>query len=425
MQVKAQSLYFPPLTGSTWDTVSPQSLNWCIGYIDTLYNYLQAENTRAFIVLKDGKIVLEKYFGNHTRDSLWYWASAGKTLTAFLVGKAQEENKLKILDTTSKYLGIGWTSLTTQQEEKITIRHQLSMTTGLDDNVPDVDCTQDTCLQYLAEPGTRWAYHNAPYTLLEDVVSAATGTDYNVYTTQKLKSLTGMTGFWFRTGPYNNVYYSNARSMARFGLLMQNKGKWNTTVVLSDTQYLNQMINTSQNINLSYGYLWWLNGKPSFMLPGVQLTFPGSWAPNAPADMHAALGKNGQVINVSPSKGLVVVRMGDATNGSGGAVSIELSDEIWKRLNLIMCNTTSVNESKVMQSKIEVYPNPAEGMVYIKGSENSKIVISDISGRTIKAMMNTRNLSAFPIDISDLSAGTYFVSVQSDEFKTVGKLVVK
>jgi len=43
------------------------------------------------IEVKDGKIVLEKYFGTFTKDSLWYWASAGKTLTAFLVGKAQDE----------------------------------------------------------------------------------------------------------------------------------------------------------------------------------------------------------------------------------------------------------------------------------------------------------------------------------------------
>ena len=76
---KAQSLYFPPLTGNAWDTVSPSSLGWCVNNIDTLYNFLQQENTKGFLVLKDGKIVLEKYFGTFTQDSLWYWASAGKT----------------------------------------------------------------------------------------------------------------------------------------------------------------------------------------------------------------------------------------------------------------------------------------------------------------------------------------------------------
>lgn len=57
---------------------------------------LEAENTKAFILLKDGKIALEKYFGSHTRATPWYWASAGKTLTAFMVGIAVEESDLSI-----------------------------------------------------------------------------------------------------------------------------------------------------------------------------------------------------------------------------------------------------------------------------------------------------------------------------------------
>ena len=96
---KAQALYFPPINGSeTWDTLSPAALGWCTNKIDSLYNYLQQENTKGFMVLKDGKIVLEKYFGTFTKDSAWYWASAGKTLTSFLIGQAQEEGFLKITD---------------------------------------------------------------------------------------------------------------------------------------------------------------------------------------------------------------------------------------------------------------------------------------------------------------------------------------
>ena len=75
---QAQNLYFPPLTGNAWDTISPVSLGWCPDKIDSLTDYLENKNTKAFILLKDGKIVIEKYFGTFTADSLWYWASAGK-----------------------------------------------------------------------------------------------------------------------------------------------------------------------------------------------------------------------------------------------------------------------------------------------------------------------------------------------------------
>ncbi|MEY3437949.1 MAG: hypothetical protein RL265_534 [Bacteroidota bacterium] len=195
---KSQTSYFPPNTGDTWDTIHPASLNWCEERIDSLYTFLAAQNSKGFILLKDGKIVLEQYFNGHSATSPWYWASAGKTLTSFLVGIAQQENYLSISDTTSMYLGTGWTNCTPEQEEKITIWNQLTMTSGLDDGVPDHYCTLDTCLNYLANPGTRWAYHNGPYTLLDNVIESAVGMTLNQYATQKLKNPTGMTGSFFQ-----------------------------------------------------------------------------------------------------------------------------------------------------------------------------------------------------------------------------------
>ncbi|MFT3681338.1 MAG: serine hydrolase domain-containing protein [Ferruginibacter sp.] len=335
----SQTLYFPPLTGNTWDTLSSSSLGWCTDRVDSLYKYLQQQNSKAFIVLKDGKIVLEKYFGSFTQDSLWYWASAGKTITSFLIGKAQEQGYLSISDRSSKFLGEGWTSCTRQQEDSISIRHQLTMSTGLDDAVPDNHCTLPSCLLYAATAGSRWAYHNAPYTLLEKVIEQATAQNINVYTQSALKTRTGITGLWATVG-YDNVYYSKARNMARFGLFMQNKCIWNNDTLLHDSVYIHDMLNTSQQLNYAYGYLWWLNAKGSYMVPSSQLIIPGSYAPAAPADMYAAIGKNGQIISIVPSQGLVVVRMGEE---SGSEVPFLLCDNIWQRLNYVMCSSTVRN----------------------------------------------------------------------------------
>ena len=104
--------------------------------------------------------------------------------------------------------------------------------------------------------------------------------------------------------------------MARFGLLLLNKGVWNQNNILNDSTYFKEMTATSQNINKSYGYLTWLNGKGSFMLPQSQFVFTGNIIPNAPADLYAALGKNDQKIYVVPSQNLVVIRMGDADRKS-------------------------------------------------------------------------------------------------------------
>jgi len=297
--VQAQPLYFPPITGTTWDTISPTALGWNTEQIDTLYDFLMKTNTKAFIVLKDGRIAIERYFGNFARDSLWYWASAGKSLIAFLIGIAQQEGKLAILKPTKEYLGEGWTSCSPEMESRITIWHQLTMTSGFDDKVSDPYCTLPSCLQCIANPGTRWAYHNAPYTLLHKVLENATGQSVNIYLAQKLRLKTGISGVWLQDG-YNQLFVSTARSMARFGLLILNKGVWQNDTIMKDTSYFHQMINSSQTLNPAYGYLWWLNGKESFMLPGMQFVFHGWLAPDAPQDMIAALGKNGQILSIAP-----------------------------------------------------------------------------------------------------------------------------
>ena len=310
-----------------------------MGEVDELLTYLESNGTRAFIILKDGKIVFEEYFGNNILgnapfdvNSPWYWASAGKTLTATLVGIAQQEGDLSISSPTSDYLGQGWTSLTPAQERQILVGNQLTMTTGLDYTL-ELDCTTPECLRYKATPSSQWYYHNAPYTLLEKVVENATGIDYNTYTDQKIESIIGMNGQWLPQG-FNNVYWSTARDMARFGLLILNKGTWMDTPILEDQRYFTQMTNSSQNLNLSYGYLWWLNGKSSIIPPSVSLPFNVSLSEAAPTDLIAGMGKNGQFVEVIPSQNLVVVRMGEAPDD--GQVPLIFHNEMWVRINRIL-----------------------------------------------------------------------------------------
>ena len=97
------------------------------------------------------------------------------------------------------------------------------MTSGLDD--VRADDTSASSLVYKADAGTRWAYHNAPYTLLEKVVENVTNQDYNTYFNSVLQDKIGMTRYWQWSGVLH-LYLSTARSAARFGLLMQNQGNW-------------------------------------------------------------------------------------------------------------------------------------------------------------------------------------------------------
>ncbi|MEM8524778.1 MAG: serine hydrolase [Bacteroidota bacterium] len=324
---QAQNLYFPPTNSNIWETTSATSLGYCPEGIDSLYQFLEDEQTFSFLLLKDGKIVLERYFGTYTADSINVWYSAGKSFTALLTGIAQDEGFLDIEDKTSDYLGRGWTSLSRSKEDLIKVRNQLSMTSGLEELT--FLCTLPSCLTYRADAGTRWVYHNGPYTLLTDVVEAATGLDYDAFSNTRVEQPIGMNGFWAR-GLFTHFYYSNARDMARFGLLFLNEGQWDNTPILGDPNYFNDMVNSSQNLNPAYGYLWWLNGKSSYISTGSPNSVDGTLYPNAPADMYSAIGLDGQHISVVPSKGWVMVRQGDFS--ANGRVDFDLLDEIWKRI---------------------------------------------------------------------------------------------
>lgn len=412
--IYGQSYYFPPSTGNDWSTISPESLGWCTDKIPALYQYLDEQETKVFIVLVNGEIVLEKYFGTFTADSIWNWASAGKTLTSFLVGLAQEEGKLNINDPTSSYLGKGWTNLPEDKENKITIWNQLTMTSGLDDSVADPFCTNPACLEYKADAGTRWAYHNGPYTLLDQVISKATGDEINTFSVRRLFSQTGISGLFIRVG-FNNVYFSKPRTMARFGSLILNKGKWNGNDIMKDKNYLNAAINSSQNINPSYGYLWWLNGKNKSMLPGSQVVFNRKLFAEAPDDMYSALGKDGQILNIIPSLNMVMVRMG---NFSGNLpVPFLLNDEIWKRFNEIAC-VTSVEDEINSPGINSLFPNPANDYVILPAVSdirtNVKGILTDQFGRIVLETEYSSD-QAYRWSLPALATGWYSIRIQSPE----------
>jgi CubicO group peptidase (beta-lactamase class C family) len=395
-RVWGRDLYFPPVSGETWDTLSPSALGWPDDGLNELYDFLDEKNSKAFIVLKDGKIVVEWYFDSFTQDSLWYWASAGKTITAFLVGLAKQEGLLKLEDKTSDYLGKGWTSCPSEKEDLITLRHQLTMTTGLDDRVADPYNTTPPSLQYRTDAGMRWAYHNAPYTLLGDVLEAASGMQKNLYTADRLSDRIGMKGLWLQSG-FNSLYISDARSMARFGLLIQNRGVWDADTLLYDQSYFQSMITPSQDLNRSYGYLWWLNGQGSYMLPALQIVFKTDLFPNAPADLVAGLGKNDQKLYVLNSRGLVVVRLGENAGQPMLALS-SFDNELWGRIMDLYSPTRTAGKKQIhLPDEFELlqnFPNPFNPSTtlsfHTSAPGHALLEVFNIKGEKVATLLNHR-----------------------------------
>ncbi len=293
------------------------------------------------------------------------------------------------------------------------------MTGGMDDNPPfpcdNLDQTA-ACLQYKADAGTRWSYHTGAYRKLEDVVAAASGKTYNGATNDWIENYTGMSGAWFQS-----VYFSKPRDMARFGLLTLSKGIWQSDTVLKDTSYYRAMTNTSQNFNLSYGYLWWLNGKASTMVPGSQLVIPTKLIRNAPNDLFCALGKNDQKIYVVPSTNMVIVRVGESAFGEDASSPFDTM--LWSYINKLGdgCTLTAIPQKKII-SECKLFPNPANNFISFNSFSGNGIIhysIINLYGQTILEN-DTHNHS---IDVSELPAGQYILTLQDDEQQATKQFV--
>ncbi len=392
-------LYFPPNGSNSWETLTFAEANYKSEAYQPLVDFLSESKSKGFVLLKGGKIVIEEYFEGFSQEDNWYWASAGKTLTSSIVGIAQQDGFLDIQDYTSDYLGENWTNC---PDDNIKIIHQLSMTSGLDYTVDNSFCTLPECLLCLNSPGTEWFYHNAVYTLLDKVIENATGKNYNTYTRNAITNKLGMNGFWLRTGD-NNLYWSTPRSMARFGLMALAGGKWDGETIINE-EYFNQMTNTSQEINESYGYLWWLNGKSSFRLPSTTFTFNGSITPKAPSDMYAGLGANGQICMVIPSLDMVLVRMGNDPENS--PVPTTYVNDLWDKVQALL-PTTSIIEDQTLSTS--VFPNPISSSAFLTIQSNftpDAIVLKCINGRVIKTFAGVQT-----IQIPELNSGVYLVEV--------------
>jgi CubicO group peptidase (beta-lactamase class C family) len=330
------ALYFPPARGE-WETVEPATIGWDAAKLKEALAYAGKQKSSGVVILYRGRILAEQYWklsppeknSNGGRNPYFHMrlgvndqgqaiedvASAQKSVAAMLVGIAQQKGLLKLADPVSKHLGKGWSKAPPEAEAKITIRHLVSMSSGL-----------GTRLQYIAPAGTKWFYNTTAYSRSLTCVARASDMDEDQLTKKWLTGPLGMKDSRWAVRPWadeNTVvankfgFATTARDLARFGLLMSANGFWDGKDVLEDKDYIKQATSPSQQLNPSYGYLWWLNGGP-FVARGGGQKKPGRLLPAAPKDMYAAQGKLGRRLYVIPSQQLVITRLGDQSGNNFG-----------------------------------------------------------------------------------------------------------
>jgi CubicO group peptidase (beta-lactamase class C family) len=198
-------------------------------------------------------------------------------------------------------------------------------------------------LELVSPVGEKWAYINKAYSLVNDVIQAATGKEPNDFTSEWLTGPLGMTDTsWivrsevFRQWNINGLA-TTARDLARFGLMVQARGEWNGTRIVSEG-YLKRALSQSHPDNPSYGFLWWINSPAGWRYvrgEAAETTITSErLIPAAPPDLVAAMGTSERRVYVAPSLGLVITRFGSTAKLGEDRMPVEhyFDREFWKLL---------------------------------------------------------------------------------------------
>jgi CubicO group peptidase (beta-lactamase class C family) len=276
--------------------------------------------TLSLLVVHDGRIVHERYalgFDVTTRTRTW---STAKSIAATLIGMLVDRGKMAL----DAPLDVDWlpanAAAGTDPRTRITLRHVLNMSSGLapvDDN--GLEYATGSGLSYWAgassaigarsrplarEPGTTWNYENYDTLLAVYAMKRALGSPraYLEFPRRALLDRIGMRNTLVsvdRFGDFvlSSQVYTNARDLARFGLLYLNGGVWNGERLISQQwiDFVRTPAPATAKGMRDYGGQWWL-------VPAGR--------DDVPADAYATAGNRGQYVIVVPSHRLVIVRRG-------------------------------------------------------------------------------------------------------------------
>ena len=265
-------------------------------------------NLYSILVQQDGAIVYEKYYQGHNADTYTHVFSVTKSVMSALVGIALDKGLIQNIDQPiADYLPEYFPDPDKYNKKEITIRHALTMTSGLSP-------TDQTLNRWMASPdwfaytvnqpkdfpaGKKFSYNTGLTHLLSGVITRASGMSTKEFADRYLFGPLGITNYRWETDPKGyygggHLIYLPPRDMAKFGQLYLQHGRWNGSQVVPET-WVEESIHPQVAVDdlTSYGYLWWIystyDSKNNKALP-----------------TYAAHGMGNQHIVVIPERDLVV-----------------------------------------------------------------------------------------------------------------------
>ena len=340
--------------GERWPTASPQSVGLNPAVLDSIDAEIRAGrygNVDNFLVIRRGKLVFDRRYehdyeaiygdsarhattlrthdrsGPYNYFSAWWhpWYRRGslhtlqsvtKTVTSIVIGTAVARGEFPSLDTpVLSFFNPDSVANVDERKRRMTIRHLLTMTAGLDwDEMRPYGDMANTAIgleasydwvkftidrPMMEEPGTRFNYNSGASELLAHVFQRATGMDVEEYAARNLFGPVGIRDWFWKRTP-NGVpdteggLYLAPEDLARLWYLFLREGQWNGRQVVTRDwvrQSVAPAVAVGNRPGTHYGLKWWLYPNPT----------------DSTKVMWAGSGFGGQVPVAIPEQDLVVV----------------------------------------------------------------------------------------------------------------------
>ncbi|MEO1513445.1 MAG: serine hydrolase domain-containing protein [Bacteroidota bacterium] len=266
--------------------VNPEKVGFLqdsLNALDDVIDGFAQRDYRALIVIKDNQLAIEYYYNSFWRNHIHDIRSAGKSITALLLGVAIQKGYVQSVEQDvysffpkDKYPGIH------EDYKKVKLIHLLNMVSGLDADSDDSSTpgnagkwmAKDEWVTYLlsiplsSKPGKRWVYADINAVLIGAVIEEASGMSLRDFAKQHAFDPMGITEFyWYtnashQTGGAGNLYLS-ALDFAKLGVLVLNAGKWGDKQLV-DADYIKHLIHENSSaigdynpLADGYGMLWY------------------------------------------------------------------------------------------------------------------------------------------------------------------------
>lgn len=309
-------------------------------------DYSRAHDGLAFVVYEGDAIVYETYAEGFSASTPHHLFSGTKTFACVLQAAAREDGLFTLDEPVAKHLQ---SFLNDPARGRVTVRQLLDFTSGLAPawwrlTVDGLVVTEEqrvvdkyaeaAALPLDHEPGARYVYGSSHLFAFGALLQAKLGEErVDAYLQRRVLGPLGLrTAGWIHD-PAGNLAlpygaFTTAREWGKLGRLLRDDGRWQGRPLLP-ASYLQDCLRGSK-ANPGYGLGVWLNGPVAPALveelpPALREGGPtGLLLPGGPADLFAAGGHEGQRLYVLPSRGLVVVRLGESGRSFTDAALLRL-----------------------------------------------------------------------------------------------------